>query len=90
MLQWTLGYVTAAGYYTAAIWNSLLDANPDLATFLSTYCSQQPAARLCRNQLVKKTDADAISAWLNLYCRDHPIDDLETANRALVESLGDR
>jgi HdeA/HdeB family len=90
MLEWTLGYLTAAGYYTAAIWNGLLAANTPLATELSDYCKRQPDARLCTNQLIKKTDPDAISSWLNGYCGDHRSQDLETASRALVESLGDK
>lgn len=36
---------------------------------------------------LKHTDADAIMAWVDNYCHDHPLDDISDAAEALVKAL---
>jgi len=88
MLQWTLGYLTATGYYTATMWNTLLKSSPEIARAASKYCGQHPASQLCQSDGIKDTDSNAVAAWLNQYCKQHPLDDLETASRGLIDALG--
>ncbi len=87
MLQWALGYVTAGGYYSAIVWNAVLDTSPELASAAKTYCAANRGEPFCQSQLVKATDSSAISAWLNQYCQTHPLEDLEDASRSLLEEL---
>jgi len=88
MLQWVLGYVTAAGFQSANFWNALLDSSPEIANQAKTYCASNRGAALCQSQLVRNTDSSAISAWLNQHCKEHPLQDLEDAAKTLVDELG--
>jgi hypothetical protein len=36
---------------------------------------------------LKETDSDAISAWVDNYCKEHPLDDISEAAAALVREL---
>ncbi len=39
---------------------------------------------------MQDTDADAVSAWLDSYCKEHPLDSLHVASAVLVRELSKR
>jgi hypothetical protein len=86
MLQWTLGYLTAASY-TATMWNTVLKSSPELSKAAAKYCRQHPANQLCQSERFKDTDSNTVAGWLNQYCKQHPSDDLETASRRFIDGL---
>lgn len=36
---------------------------------------------------LKQSDSDAISAWMDNYCREHPLDTIQTATLELLSAL---
>jgi hypothetical protein len=36
---------------------------------------------------LRETDADAIDAWMNKFCREHPLETISHASQALVSEL---
>jgi hypothetical protein len=39
---------------------------------------------------MKDTDAAAVTAWLDNYCKEHPLDELQEASAALIRELAKR